>query len=192
MKKGKIIFIMWISWAWKWTLVDNLLKSNDDFKFTLSCKTRPKRDFEVDWKDAYFLTEEEFRKKIDNWEFLEYAYVHNGWYYWTLLKDILDDGIYTWKNVISEVEIAGLKDILENRPDLKDEMISIFLNIPDIEIENRLIKRWEKLSPEYLQNRLNSAQKERENFHLYDYVIDSHKNNEDEVLKIVLDLIKNK
>jgi len=192
MKKGKIIFIMWISWAWKWTLVNNLLKEKSDFKFALSCKTRPKRDFEVDWVDAHFLTEQDFKTRIEAWEFLEYAHVHKGWYYWTLLKDVLDEWIYTWINVISEVEIAWLKEILKNRNDLKEDIISIFLDIPDEEIERRLRKRWESLSDSYLENRLSSAKVERENLDFYDYVIDSHKNNEKEVLEIVLDIVKNK
>lgn len=190
MEKGKIYFIMGIAWAGKWTLIKNLQESGVDFKFPLSCKTRPKRDFEVDWVDARFLTEENFKSRIDNNEFLEYAFVHEWGYYGTLMEEVYDSWIMAWKTVIKELDYHGLVKLQKERPEFKENYTTIFLNIPNEEIKARVIARWEDMTELDYKNRIASTEKERGDLSIYDYVIDSHKNNAEEVLKIVLDIIK--
>lgn len=190
MKKGNIFFIVWVCWAWKWTLIKNLQDSWEDFKFTISCRTRAPRDWEIEWVHSYFLTENEFNKKIENWEFIEYAINHWTSYYWTLKKEVIDYWINLWKNVIKELEWKWLKIVLDENPDLKDNVISIFLDIPNEEIKNRVESRGETMTEEDYKNRIASTELERWFSDIYNYTIDAHKNWPEEVLEEVLEIIK--
>ena len=192
MKKWHIFFIMWVTGAWKWTLIDLFKKSDYDIHLPLSCKSRKPRDFEVDWVDAHFLTEEEFKKRIEKWEFLEHAFVHNWGHYWTLIEDVYDNWILLWKTVLKELDYNWLVKLQKENPDFRKNYTTIFLNIPNEEIWARVIARWEKMTEEDYKNRIASAEIERWDLNIYDYIIDSHAWHKQEVFDAVLEIIKNK
>lgn len=174
LKRGHIYFISGVSWAWKWTLIENILKSNiDNLELALSCKTRELRKWEVSWVDYNKLSIEEFKDAIDSWEFFEYNFVHNQNYYWTRKKDVVENWINKWKNIIKEMDIRILPKVLEEHKDLREYFSYIFLDIPIDEIKNRLITRWDDVSWDDYDNRVISAQKERDLIDLADYVIDA-------------------
>lgn len=89
-KKGNLIIISGTTCAGKGTVIKKLLESHNDIVLSTSYTTRPKREHEIDGVDYYFVSTEEFEKKIANDEFLEYAKVQYGAYYGTPKKEVIE------------------------------------------------------------------------------------------------------
>jgi guanylate kinase len=88
MTKGKVVIFCAPSGSGKTTIVKHLLKVNDSFMFSISACTRKMRAGEEHGKDYYFLSIEEFQKKIVANEFLEYEEVYGGNFYGTLKSEV--------------------------------------------------------------------------------------------------------
>ncbi len=189
---GHIFFIMWISWAWKGTLLKWLKDSDFDFYIPLSYKTREIRNTEKNGVDAHFISVEEFKKSIENHEFLEYAIVHGIEYYWTKYEDVIDNWIKKWKIVIKELDIHWLKRLKKEKTELNKDYTTIFLNIPVELLKSRIEKRWDNISKDELERRISSALTEEKEARLYcDFMLDATQSPED-VKKEVLQIIKSK
>jgi len=188
-----IFFIMWVSGAWKWTLLKALKNQSEiDFHIPLSYKTRAPRNAEKDWIDAHFVSVEEFEKSIENHEFLEYAIVHWVEYYWTKYEDVIDNGIRKWKIVVKELDIHGLKRLQKEKPELRSDYTTIFLNIPVNILKERIKLRWDNLSLWELQRRIDSAIMEEQEARLHcDFMLDATQSPED-VKNEVMQIIKSK
>jgi guanylate kinase len=129
-------------------------------RFSISATTRAKRGEEVDGRDYYFLSKEEFENKIQNGDFLEYAEVF-GNYYGTLKSEVNSD-----KHIIFDIDVAGQRQLKD-----KIEILSIFLLPPSInELEARINKRGD-LTKEQIQKRISGAKKEIEHFSNYDFTL---------------------
>jgi guanylate kinase len=136
---GKALIFSAPSGSGKTTLVKHLLQNNPDLGFSISASTRDKRGrSEQHGKDYYFLTPEEFKKKIDNNEFIEWEEVYEGNYYGTLkseIERIWNEG----KNVIFDVDVKGGLNLKKY---FGDKALAVFVKIPSMEIlEERLKKR---------------------------------------------------
>ncbi len=135
---GKLIIISAPSGSGKTTIVKRILDSDLKLKFSVSACSRKPRKNEVDGRDYYFLTVDEFRKKIDNDEFVEWEEVYENNYYGTLrseVKRIWDSGYH----VIFDVDVKGGLKIKKQYPDLS---LAIFIKAPSIdELERRLRSR---------------------------------------------------
>lgn len=188
---GHIYFIMWVSWAWKGTLINNIRKENIwKLHIPLSYKSREIRETEINWVDAHFISKEEFFHGIEKHEFLEYAIVHETDYYGTKYIDVIDNGVNQWKIVIKELDIHGLKRLRKEKPEFDSKYTTIFLNIPVNILKERIEKRWALMIDSELEIRINSAIMEEEESAKYcDYIIDATKT-EKEVLDEVLNIIK--
>lgn len=190
-----IYFILWVSGAWKWTLIKNIknyFKNDKRLHIPLSYKTRSIRDWEINWVDAYFISKEDFYNKVQAWEFLEYAMVHEMDYYGTRYVDVIDNGINKGKIVVKELDINWLENLRKERPELDWKYTTIFLNIPRDILKERIEKRWVFMSDEEFQRRLNSSIIEQEKAQiLCDYIIDATKS-EKEVLKEFLKIFNSK
>lgn len=128
---GKAIIFSAPSGSGKTTIVKHLLKTNPDLGFSISASTRDKRGrTEKDGKDYHFLSPLEFKKKIDNDEFIEWEEVYEGNFYGTLKSEITriwSEG----KNVIFDVDVKGglaLKKYFGNKA------LAIFVKVPSIDI----------------------------------------------------------
>lgn len=152
---GKAIIFSAPSGSGKTTIVRHLLKNNPDLGFSISASTRDRRGrTEKNGQDYYFLTPLEFKKKIDNDEFVEWEEVYEGNFYGTLKSEVQrvwDEG----KNVIFDVDVKGglaLKKYFD------DKALSIFVKVPSIEVlKERLHDRGTE-DPESLSRRLFKAQ----------------------------------
>ncbi len=136
---GKAIIFSAPSGSGKTTIVKHLLKTKTDLGFSISASTRDRRGRnEEQGKDYYFLTPDEFTKKIDNDEFIEWEEVYEGNYYGTLKSEI--DRIWKeGKNVIFDVDVKGG---LALKRYFKDKALAIFIKVPSIEVlEQRLRER---------------------------------------------------
>ncbi len=180
---------MWVSWAGKWTLINSLKETWLELHIPLSYKSRKRRDFEVDWVDAYFISKFDFEKQIESWEFLEYAIVHGVDYYWTKYDDVILNGVEKNKTVIKELDVHWLKRLIKDKTEIKEHYTTIFLNIPVEKLRERIFKRGEKITEEELLRREESAiMEEQEARLLCDYMLDATQSPE-RVLKEVLDII---
>lgn len=187
----KIIFMMWVSGSWKTTVMKELLK-DERFVYVPSCSTRAIRvhDGESQWHPYWFLTVEEFEKAKENGEFLEWAMVHNRDYYGSRYKDLMDV-IDQWKWPIKEIDIHGLIKI-KDEAKIDGKYVSIFFDIDDLVMTQRIFKRQPDIDDEELQRRLQSAGLEREKGNeLCDFVMDAS-GNVPEVVDEVMDIIENK
>ena len=88
MSSGKLIIFSAPSGSGKTTLVRYLLSQGLDLAFSVSCTSRAPRGTEQDGVDYYFLTPEEFRRRIENDEFLEYEDVYTDKFYGTLKSEV--------------------------------------------------------------------------------------------------------
>jgi guanylate kinase len=136
--KGKLVIISAPSGAGKSTIVRYLLERGINLEFSVSATTRALRGAERDGIDYYFLSVEEFRKRIKNDEFVEWEEVYKDQLYGTLKSEI--DRIWSHGSfVLFDVDVKGgihLKNIF------KHDAISIFIMPPSInELEKRLIAR---------------------------------------------------
>lgn len=183
-----IYFILGISGSGKSTLISNIKKLNlPNLEHPLSYKTREKRDFEVDWVDAHFLSKDDFKAQIEAWEFLEYAVVHGDDYYGTKWAQI-NEAIKAWKTALKELDLNGLISLKETRQDL--EYKTIFLDLPIEELENRILQRQPNIDRTELEIRLKNAFIEEENLRkICDYDIDATLSEED-ILKKVLEIMQ--
>ena len=101
---GKCVIFSAPSGAGKTSIVKHLLKKRSDLEFSVSACNREKRKGEVDGKDYYFLSTEEFKKKIENDEFVEWEEVYDDNYYGTLKSEI--DRIWSkGHHVIFDVDV---------------------------------------------------------------------------------------
>ena len=112
-KQGSLIIISGTTCAGKGTVIKKILENHNDIVLSVSYTSRPKREHEIDGVDYYFVTSEEFEKKIENNDFLEYAKVQYGAYYGTPKAEIVEQ-LNTGKDVILEIDVQGAKQIKEN------------------------------------------------------------------------------
>ena len=165
---GKAIIFSAPSGSGKTTIVKHLLRTNTDLGFSISASTRDKRGrTEQHGKDYYFLSPIEFKKKIDNDEFVEWEEVYEGNFYGTLkseIQRIWDEG----KNVIFDVDVKGGMALKKY---FGEKALAIFVKVPSLEIlEERLHDRGTE-TPESLSRRLFKAQFETTFQDHFDYVL---------------------
>jgi guanylate kinase len=148
---NKIFVVSAPSGAGKTTVVRKVLEKFPEIVFSISATTRAKRDFEVDGVDYFFMSEGEFKKKIELDEFVEWESFY-GYFYGTL-KSFVNSEIEKGKSVLLEVDVKGALKIKEVYPDA----IMIFILPPNIEVlKNRLINRKTE-SKEDLNKRIERA-----------------------------------
>lgn len=164
--RGELIIISGTTCAGKGTIIRELLKKHDDIELSISYTSRKMRGGEVDGVDYYFISREEFEKKIEKNEFLEYAKVRYGEYFGTPKKEI-EDILEAGKNVILEIDVQGAKQVKEMFP----ETILIFILAPSFEEVKRRIKARGLENNEQIIDRFKTAYKEINEIPKYNYVV---------------------
>ena len=168
MKHGKLIIFSAPSGSGKTTIVRHLLKTfPKHLEFSISATSRPKRGVEENGKDYHYLSTKDFKKKIDNGEFLEWEEVYPGTYYGTLKSEvqrIWDKG----KHVIFDIDVEGGLNL---KSQFKEKALAVFVMPPSIKIlEERLHSRSTD-SPESISRRVTKAEKELKTAELFDTFI---------------------
>ncbi len=150
----------------KSSLVNEVLKKNDDIYFSISTTTRKPREGEKEGKDYFYISKEQFQKEIEEGLFLEWAEVH-GNYYGTSIKPI-EKALEEGKLVIFDIDVQG-HEIVKKR--YASIMTSLFITTPNKEIlKERLIKRaTDKI--EIIENRIQNAKSEMARIEEYDYLL---------------------
>ncbi|MBO5999874.1 MAG: guanylate kinase [Lachnospiraceae bacterium] len=165
MTRGDLIVISGFSGAGKGTLMQALMEKHSEFCLSVSMTTRQPRESEVDGREYYFVSREEFEDRIKRGMFLEYAtYVGN--YYGTPLdyvERMLDEG----RSVILEIEVQGALQIREKVPDA----VLMFVTTPDIDTLYSRLKGRGTENEETIMRRLRQAAVEAELIGQYDYIV---------------------
>ena len=167
-KKGLLIILSGPSGVGKGTVRKAIMaKHKVLLTYSISMTTRAPRAKEVDGRDYYFVSKEEFQRNIDEGNFLEWAeFVGNRY---GTPKDKVEQLRKEGKNVFLEIEINGATQVLSKVKD--DRVVSFFLKPPSIEqLENRIRKRKSE-TEEVIRERLEKGEKEMSMTEAYDYVI---------------------
>lgn len=154
---------------------------NHDLVYSVSMTTRPPRDGEVDGVDYYFVSKEEFLKRIEEDKFLEWAeFVGN---YYGTPKDKVEEQLELGKEVVLEIEVEGA---LKLRKKVKDAVF-IFIVPPGRQaLYDRLLKRGTE-AKEIIEARVKKADNEFLLAHKYDYIVvnDDVNNAADRIMAII-------
>ena len=175
--KGKLIIVSGPSGSGKSTIT-KLVRDRLQMELSISATTRKPRIGEIDGKDYFFLTMEEFENKIKNDEFYEYANVH-GNYYGTL-KKVVDDNLEKGKNVMLEIDVQGALIAKEKKKDA----ILVFFKTENNKIFEERLRNRKTDSEEVIQVRLKNALTELEYENKYDITI-INKDIEDSCNKLI-------
>ena len=164
-KKGILIVVSGFSGSGKGTIMKELLKNYDNYALSISATTRNPREGEVNGREYFFKTVDEFEKMIAQDELIEYArYVNN---YYGTPRDYVESQLLEGKDVILEIEIQGALKVKEKFP----ETLLLFVTPPDAKtLEERLVGRGTETA-DVIASRMSRAAEEAEGMGAYDYLI---------------------
>lgn len=170
MRQGKLIIFSAPSGAGKTTIVKHLLKKFPQICFSISATTRELRGNEVQGRDYYFISKEDFLHKVAHQEFVEFEEVYNGTFYGTLraeIERIWEEG----KHVIFDIDVEGG---LRLKRKYGDMALAIFVQPPSLDVlKERLTGRGTD-SLEKLQERFIKAEKELQYADRFDVVLKNY------------------
>jgi guanylate kinase len=168
MKNSKFIVIAAPSGSGKTTIVNKLIKEKDlDLHFSVSATSRDPRKNEVNGENYFFITKEEFVKKVSNNEFIEWEEVYKGVFYGTLISELENA---KEKNLIFDIDVIGGLNIKRK---FKDQSLTIFIKPPSIdELEKRLKKRNSETDSS-IKIRIDKAKNEILLADKFDYIVEN-------------------
>lgn len=152
--EGKVIIFSAPSGSGKTTIVHEVMQRVSGLGFSVSATSRPPRPGEVDGKDYYFISPEEFRHKAAQGEFIEWEEVYPGIYYGTLRSEIArlwDQG----KNVVFDVDVVGGSNL---KRIFGPKALAIFIKAPSIEVLKQRLQLRGTETPESIEKRLSKAE----------------------------------
>lgn len=164
-KKGSLVIISGFSGAGKGTVVKELMSRYDCYALSVSATTRAPREGEVNGREYFFKTKEEFEELIRQDALYEYAcYVSN---YYGTPKAYVQEQLAAGKDVILEIEVQGALKVKEKNP----EALLLFVTPPSAEeLRNRLLHRGTE-SEEVIRERMNRAAEESLLMDRYEYLV---------------------
>ena len=163
--RGKPIILSGPSGVGKSTVVAKTMELRDDLCFSVSVTTRPPRPGEVDGKDYFFISSEQFDRMVENNELLEHAsYVQNSY---GTPRSFVEDRLEKGFNVILDIEVQGARQVSEKVPDA----VSVFVLPPSMQVlEQRLSARGTE-TEQTIAARLTRARQEIQEADFYQYMI---------------------
>lgn len=163
--RGNLLVISAPSGSGKTTLVRRLVSEVEPVEFSISYTTRPTRPSEKDGVDYHFVTEEVFRKKIEEGDFLEWAEVHDK-LYGTVRSEteaVLDRGI----DLVLDIDVQGAGQVKHAMADA----VLIFILPPSFEVLEQRLRDRRQNNPEDIERRLAVARREVSQYKNYDYAV---------------------
>lgn len=162
---GVLFIISAPSGAGKGTILERLLATDSRISYSVSATTRPPRKGEVNGVDYHFLSEEDFRRRIDQGDFAEWAEVHDRFY--GTLRSPLEEQLASRRDIILEIDVQGMRQVKSVFP----EAVSIFIMAPTFEELERRIRSRAADSEESIALRLKNARIEMQSRSEFDYTI---------------------
>ncbi|WP_417666322.1 guanylate kinase [Pseudidiomarina sp.] len=164
---GNLFILAAPSGAGKSSLIRALLErhSHDSMQVSVSCTTRAPRPGEVNGEHYHFLTESQFKDKITNNEFYEWAHVFGNYYGTsrTYIEQTLAQGI----DVFLDIDWQGARQVREAHPSAQ----SIFIVPPSLEILEQRLRARGQDSDEVIRSRMAKAKAEMSHYHEFDYLL---------------------
>ena len=155
------------SGAGKSTLCNRLVAEFPNVAYSVSCTTREPRGEERDGEDYFFLSKKEFKERIKNGEFLEYAKVHGNFY--GTLEDTVLYAMEEGRHVLLDIDVQGAEQIrgslgrLDPRNPIRRGFVAIFISPPSMEELERRLRGRGTDSDAVIKKRLKNAKEEMEN-----------------------------
>lgn len=155
MKRGHLIIFSAPSGSGKSTIVQWLMKEHPELNlyFSISCTSRPPRGMEQNGVEYFFISPEEFKKRIERGEFLEYEEVYENRFYGTL-KQQVENQLEAGQNVVFDVDVKGGVNIKRY---FGEKALSIFIQPPSVEELRRRLENRATDSKEAIETRLAKA-----------------------------------
>ena len=180
-KKGEIIAVSAPSGGGKTTIVKQILKKFPEIIFSVSATTRPKRESEKNGVEYYFITEAEFKQKINNDEFVEWEKFYD--YYYGTFKSVVEENVKYGKSVLLEVDVKGAISLKKIYP----EAHLIYITPPSFEELVKRLRERRTESESDMKKRIERAKMELSVKDKFDYFIDN--NDLNKAIKDTSDLI---
>jgi guanylate kinase len=165
--QGKLIIFSAPSGSGKTTIVRHLLGRYPQLAFSISATSREPRKNEKDGDDYYFLAVDDFRKKIEEGEFLEWEEVYANQYYGTLRSEV-ERLRKAGKHVVFDIDVVGGVRL---KQEFEGDALSIFVQPPSPEIMEKRLRERGTDSEEQLQKRLGKAREELSYADRFDHVL---------------------
>lgn len=166
--QGKLIIFSAPSGSGKSTIINKLMSEYGlRGRFSISATSRKPRGSEQDGVEYYFLTEEDFRKRISEGDFLEYEEVYPRCFYGTLRSEV-DRTLDRGENVILDIDVQGGLNV---KKIYGDRALTLFIQPPSIERLRERLERRGTDAPEVIERRLAKAETELSFAPKYDAVV---------------------
>lgn len=166
--QGKLIIFSAPSGSGKSTIINKLMSEYGlRGRFSISATSRKPRGSEQDGVEYYFLTEEDFRRRISEGDFLEYEEVYPGCFYGTLRSEV-DRTLAQGENVILDIDVQGGLNV---KKIYGDRALTLFIQPPSIERLRERLERRGTDAPEVIERRLAKAETELSYAPKYDAVV---------------------
>ncbi|RJQ43796.1 MAG: guanylate kinase [Gaiellales bacterium] len=183
---GRLFVISGPSGAGKGTLIKEVLPRLRDAELAVSATTRPMRAGEAEGREYFFLSEEDFARRVSEGDFLEH--VRYGSYSYGTLRSEVEKNLATGRTLLLEIELEGARSVRKNARDA----VSIFIRPPDFEeLKRRLVGR-DTEDPAEIEKRLERAREELASADEFDYIVvnDNVDRAADELERIIIDSLK--
>jgi guanylate kinase len=167
LNSGKIIIFTAPSGAGKTTLARFVMESEKKLEFSISATTRPMRKGEVEGKDYFFITREEFQKKIEADAFIEFEEVYPGTFYGTLKSEL--EKIWSRKSVaVFDVDVQGALNLKKR---FQADALSIFVMPPSLDILEKRLRARGTETDSSIHTRLAKAFDETDSYRFFDFLL---------------------
>ncbi|MBS4027270.1 MAG: guanylate kinase [Ignavibacteriales bacterium] len=166
MHRSKLFVFSAPSGSGKTTIARAILQRHPEFVFSISATTRKKRPNEIDGKDYFFLSQESFKKKITENEFIENEEIY-GDYYGSLKKQV-DEALHHGQNMVFDIDVKGALAIKKTYP---ENAVLIFVVPPTVEILRERLQKRNTEEHEKLQRRLARVPMEMEKQKEFDHIV---------------------
>jgi len=168
---GTALVISGPSGAGKSSVCKKLLAKEENLHFSVSCTTRRQRNNEEDGRDYYFLSREEFDRRIETGEFLEFAEVHGNMY--GTLREEVEQYVHQGDNVILDIDVQGARQVNSR---IINSMLGyyteyLFIGPPNFEALEKRLKDRSTDNNETIRQRLQTAKTELQAWHEYTYLV---------------------
>jgi guanylate kinase len=165
--QGKLIIFSAPSGSGKTTIVLHLLGRYPQLAFSISATSREPRKNEKDGVDYYFLTVDDFRKKIEEGKFLEWEEVYTGQYYGTLRSEV-ERLRKAGRQVVFDIDVVGGVRL---KQEFGSDALAIFVQPPSLDVMEKRLRERGTDSEEQLQKRLGKAREELSYANRFDHVL---------------------
>ena len=163
--RGLLIVVSGASGTGKGTVCKKILEDMPEVAYSISATTRAPRPGEIDGREYYFISRDEFKAWIADGKFLEYAEVYGNFYGTPLNK--IEERLNRGEDILLEIDVQGALNVKRKMP----EGIYIFLLPPSLEELRRRIEGRGTETPESLKRRLANAVAEIQIGREYDYAV---------------------